>query len=531
MPADLGSETRLNRTVLELSTLYEISKILGSSLDLQGELAAVLRLLSQFVGLKMAMLTLYDPETHELAIDEAHGLSEEEKSRGRYKMGEGVVGQVMKTGIPYAARDVRNDPLFLGRTGTHLGLPEEGAVAFISVPVRVQGEVVGVLSAYRSAGLEPSVEEDLRFLKIVAQNIGQTLRFYRLIVTQQKRLADENRELKSALKQRSGFDRIVGSHKKMQEVYRTIEHVAGTRSTVLLLGESGTGKELVARAIHFNSPRADKPFVKVDCASLAESLLDSELFGHERGAFTGAVADRKGRFEMADGGTIFLDEIGNVGPAVQAKLLRVLQDREFERVGGSRTLTADVRIIAATNRDLEAAVRTGAFREDLYYRLHVVPIVLPPLRDRAEDIPLLVDTFLQKFAAETGKPVAGIAPVVLDALTSYRWPGNVRELEHAIERMVIMSRSTVLDVKDLPPSLRSVSRSPFIPAGTMTEAVRKVERGMIVQALEEAGWVKARAAKRLGVTVRILAYKMGKFGIGERGGEKDAGARHQARPS
>jgi Nif-specific regulatory protein len=298
-----------------------------------------------------------------------------------------------------------------------------------------------------------------------------------------------------------------------------IAQVARSRSTVLLRGESGTGKELVARALHRFSERSQQPFVKLNCAALPESLLESELFGHERGAFTGAIKTRRGRFELADHGTLFLDEIGDISLATQIKLLRVLQERTFERVGGSRSLTVDVRIIAATNADLEEAVRTRRFREDLYYRLHVVPIVLPPLRERKEDIPLLVGHFLQRFNAENRKTLKISSPA-MDLVVGYEWPGNVRELENCIERMVVMARREVIAPEDvpLPVNIHMPAPPPRVlfpepTASTLPKAVADIERERLLEALRRSGGVQTRAAALLGITPRQLGYKLKKYHI------------------
>jgi Nif-specific regulatory protein len=302
----------------------------------------------------------------------------------------------------------------------------------------------------------------------------------------------------------------------MAEVFEAIEKVGGSRATVLLLGESGTGKELIARAIHYNSPQAQGPFITLNCAALPESLVESELFGHEKGAFTGATALRKGRFELADGGTLFLDEIGDLPLAMQSKLLRVLQERTFERVGGGKSITVQVRLIAATNRDLERAVAEGRFREDLYYRLKVVPIRLPPLRERKEDIPMLVDHFLKRFRQEHQKPTT-ILPDALARLVEYQWPGNVRELENALERLVIMGRQPQINLQDVTAILGE--RPPAGSLGASAEAslvssVQDLERQQIVKAMEESGGVQAKAAKILGITPRQLGYRLKKYGLG-----------------
>jgi two-component system NtrC family response regulator len=333
-------------------------------------------------------------------------------------------------------------------------------------------------------------------------------------VSEQLRLRSAVRDLQAHLVERHRLEGIVGESGRMQEVLALVRQVAPSDATVLIRGESGTGKELIARAIHFNSPRAAGPLVTLNCAALPEQLLESELFGHERGAFTGAVAQRKGRFELADTGSIFLDEIGDLTPALQVKLLRVLQERQFERLGGTRTLTVNVRILAATHRDLEGALKTGAFREDLYYRLNVVTIQIPPLRERREDIPPLLDHFLRKFAEKNRRKVAGLTAAARDALLRYEYPGNVRELENIVERAVLLSRGEVIDLEDLPVALRPGERGTARPeAGRLPDLLAGIERQAIRAALERHGGVQTQAAAELGISERVLRYKMRKYGL------------------
>ena len=333
-----------------------------------------------------------------------------------------------------------------------------------------------------------------------------------------RRLILENRMLIQDLEKRYGFPNIVGESRTMQEILSLVKRVGQSRATVLISGESGTGKELIARAIHQRSPRAAKTFISVNCAALTETLLESELFGHERGAFTHAVATRKGRFELADGGTLFLDEVAEMSPALQVKLLRVLQEMEFERVGGTRTIKVDVRVVAATNRELKEDVEVGRFREDLYYRLHVVHLHIPPLRERQEDIPLLATHFLHKYAQENVRGEVRIVPEALKLLTLYRWPGNVRELENVMERAVILCGNNLITPQDLPGELAPASAEAkldidrFIPLHTpLPEALERIEEQMIRRALEQSGQVQVRAAELLGITKSLLQYKLKKY--------------------
>ena len=329
----------------------------------------------------------------------------------------------------------------------------------------------------------------------------------------ERRLGDENRRLKEQLDSKDGFENIIGTSPAMREVFETIRQAAPTRATVLIQGESGTGKELVARALHQCSPRREGPFVPVHCAALAPTLLESELFGHEKGAFTGAVERRRGRFEMADGGTLFLDEIGEIDAALQVKILRVLEERKFERVGGTETLGVDVRLIAATNRDLRKKVAEGTFREDLFYRLYVVNLNLPPLRERDGDVALLAQHYLKALAAEHGRKALSISPEAMDALAAYPWPGNVRELRNAIERMVVLGTGERLDVRDLPATVREAGAGPVagtVPAG---RGLRDAERQLIEDALRRHKGNRTRAAQELGISRRTLHRKLNEFGL------------------
>ena len=334
-------------------------------------------------------------------------------------------------------------------------------------------------------------------------------------VLARRRLLAETRLLRERLDEKYRFENIVGRGPGMLEVFRMVRQVAPSQASVLVTGESGTGKELIAQAIHQHSPRRDAPFVKVACAALPETLLESELFGHERGAFTGAVARRTGRFEMAAGGSIFLDEIGDVPLGMQVKLLRFLQERQFERLGGNQTQTVDVRVLAATHRDLPALIREGKFREDLYYRMNVVEIALPPLRERGEDIPLLVETFLRKYAAANGRAVESIAPEALQAIAAWSWPGNVRQLEHAIERAVILSHGPVLGPELFPtlprPGPESAAASPVAGPHVPGASMEAIERDAILRTMESVGGSVSRAAAILGVSPRTIQYKMKRY--------------------
>ena len=329
----------------------------------------------------------------------------------------------------------------------------------------------------------------------------------------ERRLGDENRRLKAQLDSKYGFENIIGTSPAMQEVFETIRQAAPTRATVLIQGESGTGKELVARALHQCSPRRDGPFIPVHCAALAPTLLESELFGHEKGAFTGATERRRGRFELADGGTLFLDEIGEIDPALQVKILRVLEERKFERVGGTETIHVDVRLVAATNRDLRARVAEGTFREDLFYRLHVVNLTLPPLRERTGDVVLLAQHYLKTLAAENGKKPPAISPEAMDVLQAYAWPGNVRELRNVIERLVVLGTGGRLTVADLPAAVRDGAAGGLAIPSRAGRVLRDAERQLIADALRRHRNNRTKAAQDLGISRRTLHRKINEFGL------------------
>ncbi len=519
-----GSGTVSSIEALELKALYRIINFIGSAAHLDTALSAILKVLHDTLRMERATLALLDENNRHLTIRASYGLSVEEEQRGVYDLDEGVCGQVFSTVSPFIVPDVRSEPLFLNRTGARPKLSKT-KISFIGIPV-VLGEVpVGVLSVDRLFGNDVSFEEDVRFLTVVATLIAQFLSLNRAIRRDRQKLVQENISLKAQLHNRHKKHYIIGHSKPMQEVFWSIERVAPSKATVLLLGESGTGKELVAQAIHEASPRRDKAFIKLNCAALPETLLESELFGHEKGAFTGAAGTRIGRFELADNGTLFLDEIGEMPLLLQAKLLRVLQEQQFERLGSTRTVSVDVRIIAATNVRLEDAVAAGSFRNDLYFRLNVVPIVLPPLRERKGDTTLLLDNFLQLSNKRNNKNIR-MSKDFLDFLREYEWPGNVRELQNLMERLVILSTEDVLRVEDLPAHIvHPVARvqrdeEPAVPSSSVMrttttpkrrKSLQDVEREQVEDALVRHGWVQARAARELGLTQRQIGYRMKKF--------------------
>jgi Nif-specific regulatory protein len=510
-----ASITPIKRELKELQLLFEISQILDRTLDLREAVGPVIDAMAAHMGTVRGTLALINRQTGEISIDAAHGLSESQKERGRYRVGEGVTGKVIQTGRPMVVPRVSEDPLFLNRTGARDGLKKKD-VAFICVPIKIGSEVMGALSADHVLPKEVSLEEDVRLLTIIGSMIAQAVRLRQSAQEERQKLMDENRRLTDQLKEKFRPANIIGNSKQMQDVYDQVAQVCKSNTTVLIRGESGTGKELVAHAIHFNSPRSGKPFIRVNCAALPETLVESELFGHEKGAFTGALATRQGRFELANTGTIFLDEIGDFSPATQVKLLRVLQEREFERVGGSQSIKVDVRVIAATNRDLEQMISEGKFRQDLYYRLNVFSIHIPALRERKADILLLSDYFVEKYARQHHKSVKRISTPAIDMLMAYHWPGNVRELENCIERAVLVSEDEVIHGFHLPPSLQTAEASGTVTVGPLQATLDNVEREMIIESLKSGRGNMAKAARALGMTERLIGLRVKKHGIDPR---------------
>ncbi|ACI21443.1 MULTISPECIES: sigma-54 interaction domain-containing protein [Thermodesulfovibrio] len=492
---------------IELKALFEVSRVLTSSFDLAQNLYSVLEILSKELDMRRGSIFIFDKKTEEISIVAAYGLTQEEMSRGRYRIGEGIVGKVIETGLPMFIPDIEKEPQFLNKTGSR---PNKKGISFLCVPIRIEDEILGVISADRIYAEEQGdVDDDLRVLSVVASLIGQFIKLWESY----KIMEDENIILRAQLKDRYNFPNLVGQSPSFQAVLKTVMKVASTDATVLLFGESGTGKELIAKTIHFQSKRAKGPFVAINCAAIPENLLEAELFGSEKGAFTGAVK-RIGKFEQANGGTIFLDEIAELPLSLQPKLLRVLQERTVEPLGSSKTIRVDVRLISATNKDLSEEIRKGNFREDLFWRLNVIPIYIPPLRERKEDIPLLVEYYLKSFCNIYRKSVS-IDEEALKVLVSYDWPGNVRELANTIERLVVMTESSKIKVYDLPDTVRGVFKLKPYSLGDLklpTE-VEELERIRIMDTLPKFNFNIRKTAQALGLTERQLNYRIKKYGI------------------
>ena len=496
----------------EAELLADISKAFAESLDLEETLASILRSLDTHLKLRRGTIALLDAETETINTRVAHGLSKKSKTLASYKIGEGITGLVVQSGKEIVVPDISKDPRFLHKTGARK-LEQGKRIAFFCVPIKLEGATIGALSVDKESDLKDDFQTNVRLLNIISTMIAQAVKLNKLLESDRRQLREENVRLRRELKSQFNIHNMVGSSNAMKEVYRLIEQVSNSSATVLIRGESGTGKDLVAHAIHYNSLGSDKPFVKVNCTALSDTLLESELFGHEKGAFTGASDKKIGRFERAHGGTIFLDEIGDFSLNLQIKLLRVIQFKEFERVGGYETIKTKVRIVVATHKDLEEQIREGVFREDLYYRINVFPIFLPPLRERKDDIMQLADHFLERLAAENSKNISRISTPAIEMLTRYHWPGNIRELENCIERAVLLCNDEVIRSEHLPPSLQMVKKSESATRRTLTEIIENTERELIVDALKKFDGQQRKTAKELGITERILGYKIKKYNI------------------
>lgn len=510
-----GKECAQNNTICRgemFLPLCQMSKVVIENENLTETLSILLKIMKEDMGVVRGMVNLYNSKNGKIFIHDSIGLTEEEETRGIYSIGEGITGKVVETGRTIVVPRISEESNFLNRTKSHSDT-EETELSFVCIPILRGKKVLGAISVERKCDNPDLLNFDVEILGIIASMIAQAVELYLIENEESNSLRIENERLKDALKEKFHPSNIIGNSKPMQEVYALIHKIAKTKSTVLLLGESGVGKELVASAIHYNNSEANAPFIKFNCAALPESVVESELFGHEKGSFTGAEKERKGRFEEANGGTIFMDEIGELSLAMQAKLLRVLQERTFERVGGNKPINVDIRVIAATNRDLTEMVKEGKFREDLYYRLYVFPIIIPPLRERFCDVIVLAEHFVSKFTKRFGKEIKRISSPVQEMLLAYSWPGNVRELENIIERTIILSEDSTIHGYDLPLYLQQPILSNMAPKKGLVAKLDAVEYEMIVESLTSHKGNMSAAAEELGLTRRILGLRMEKFGI------------------
>lgn len=502
------------RVIREIDSLHAVSTMLALGGDFTAAMTALFSQLSLATSLREGLLAIFDREHEMLVADEQIGHAAATSSaQVNARKGEGLLGRVLDDGESMLLERIEKNELPTSALDRLQCRPENAGKAWIAVPIRHGQEVLGTLSFVCLPAEREVLEADLRFLALIAGQVGLAVRFRQVAKERIDSLQKENERLQEQIKKSFVPDGMIGRSSAMRMVYFHIDQVADSKTTVLIRGETGAGKERIAQAIWMGGARKTKAFVRVNCAALPESIIESELFGHEKGAFTGALALRKGRFELAHGGTLFLDEIGEISLATQAKLLRVLQEGSFERVGGTQTIKVDVRVVTATNRNLEKMIEEGKFRIDLYYRINVFPVYIPPLRERKSDILELADYFLEKYSSQSGKKVVRLSTPAIDMLMAYHWPGNVRELENIIERAVLLSQDGVIHAYHLPPSLQTAETSGTEPKGTLQEALDAVEREMIVEALKVNRGFMAKAARQLGLTERIMGLRVKKYGI------------------
>jgi len=496
----------------ELEVLLELSYLLSNR---EIDLDEVLRIMAHHMGGERIIATLINRESASIVIEGSFGIADSERKKTVYQPGKGIIGRVVDSGESVLIKKIADSKEFLNLTKAPTQI-DGSDVSFMCVPIRYKDSTIGTVSMHKVYKGVYSFDYDMRLLKIVGSMIGRTMRRRQEYAEEMELLRAENQSLRGELHSRILPEKIKGNSSKMNEVFRLIESVAATDATVLIRGESGVGKELIADAIHFNSNRKTKPFIKVNCAALPESLIESELFGHEKGSFTGASNTRIGRFEAANGGTIFLDEFGDIPPSTQVKLLRVLQEREIERIGSTKPIKVDVRIVCATNRNLEELITSDKFREDLYYRINVFPIYIPALRERINDIPILTDFFIEKFNKRHGKNIKRITSSAIDTLMVYHWPGNIRELENCIERACILSMDNVLRSNNLPASLQTAEGTKTMQSGTLDIIIAKIEKQIIIDALTATKGNCAKAAEQLGITERMMGIRTKKYDIDPR---------------
>lgn len=495
----------------KFSILVKINKTVSRTLDLNVSLSETLHILKDSYDVKSGAVLLFDEENKYLRIVASIGYEVSTVNK-KYKPGKGLTGQIAQSGKPIVVPEVSKEPQFLNLLSSWDPNSSEEQ-SFIGVPIISEYTTLGVLVVSLDYVEDRDYEIEKQFLTLVASALLQQISLRKEMETERQKLKSENVVLRQKLQQEHSFKNIIGNSHAMREVYEQILQVSSSSTTVLIRGESGTGKELIAQAIHYNSSRSENAYINVNCAAIPENLIESEFFGYEKGAFTGAVTQKKGRFEMADEGTIFLDEIGDLSLMTQVKLLRVLQEKEFDRVGGTKTIKVDIRIIAATNADLEKLIEENAFREDLYYRLNVFSIIIPPLRERKTDILLLADHFMLKYARQQNKSIRRISTPAIDMLMAYHWPGNVRELENCIERATLVCSDNVIHSYNLPPSLQTAESSDTIKHLSLDESVSTYEKELILDMLKITKGNKVKAARMLNSTERILGYKVRKFGI------------------
>jgi Nif-specific regulatory protein len=494
-----------------LKILLKIGQVVALTNASNSTFARLLKICHQEFELARSFIVLRDPSVEKLYLHTTEGFSAAEFRRFENHLEKSFITPVLQNNKAVILPRTSLEPTFLSVLNREPG--KNGETSCICVPIASSPAALGVLGVEFAYDLKFDYETLSEFLSVAASMIAQAIKVNQTIAGEKEKLLAENNDLKRELREKYDFSHIIGNSSTMRSVYDQVAQVARSNATVLIRGESGTGKELIANAIHYNSLRSKKPFIKINCAALPESLIESELFGYEKGAFTGAQQRKKGRFELAEGGTLFLDEIGDLPPPTQIKILRFLQEREFERLGGTETIKANVRLIAATNKNLEQAISEGAFREDLFYRLNVFTIFLPPLRERKSDILLLAENFVEKYEREHGKHIKRISTPAIDMLTSYHYPGNVRELENAVERAVLVCDGNVIHGHHLPPTLQTAELTGTVQRIALEQAVEAFEQDLIKDALKTTRGNCSKAARLLDTTDRILSYKIKRYGI------------------
>jgi Nif-specific regulatory protein len=494
-----------------LSFLFQISEVVAKSSDLEEAIQQVMEEIARKLGILQAFFTVLNRNSSKIYIEVSYGLTQEQKERGEYKIGEGIIGEVVRTGEPVIIPHISDEPRYLNKTQSTSKSKDEDS--FICVPIKAKNQIIGTFSVKLKYYSSRSLENELQLMSIMASMFARLVRSRQDKIEELEKLHYQKLRLQGLYSYNDRITSLVGESGKMQEVYDMIAKVAITNATILIRGESGVGKELVAQAIHDQSPRIKHQMIKINCAAIPELLIESELFGYEKGAFTGADKLHKGRFELAEKSTIFLDEIGDLSPNLQVKLLRVLQEKEFQRLGGSETIRADVRIITATNRDLEELMLANEFREDLYYRLNVFPLFIPPLRERRGDIPLLVNHFIEKYNRIHGLEIKRISSTAIDLLMTYHWPGNIRELENCIERAAILSTDRVIRSHNLPPTLQSAASTHSRIDGGLEAILENVEKQMLIDALNMSKGNISKAADQLKLTERMMGLRIKKYQI------------------
>ncbi|MFA6189553.1 MAG: nif-specific transcriptional activator NifA [Sulfuricurvum sp.] len=518
----------------EINLLYEIAVTLTSTLDIHDSIEKSMRKLKQNGYLERCAIFKKKEDADELELVNSIDLEPYQKKMATYRFGEGATGLAAKSREPIVIENIHNNINYLNKMGNI----STQMVSYVAVPLLQDEEIIGVISANIGKNSPLNFDEIVRMLTIVGTLFVGSMKVQQTLVKEKESLSDLKTYYKEESQKEYKFENIVGKSTKMQQVFSLINTVAPANATILVRGETGTGKELIATAIHNLSGRKNGPFIKLNCAAISETLLESELFGHEKGAFTDAREMRKGRFELADGGTLFLDEIGDITPSLQVKLLRILQEQEFERVGGSKTIKTNVRLVAATNRNLEEMVRKGEFREDLFYRLNVIPINLPPLRERYEDVKLLIEHYLHQLMKQHRKNMH-FTKAAMELLLDYPWPGNIRELQNTMERIVLICPDGEIqpemlnhvlpfnyqklymqpDIQAMPPAIAYVDTPAApLPQHESNSPITKknlleLEKESIMQALIDSHGIQAKAARLLGMTARQIGYKIKQYGI------------------